>query len=822
MHENKVTSDDWKAETKARLPKSKIYSLLQKKCEDDPAGTQVLNLVNNATYDAYQRTKTIIRHMGEYTLHDGDHLFRVLSLMERLLSDEQLEKLNVPELMLLILSAFFHDIGMAPDERDVIAWKKIWDTTPQFECDTEESEYKKFQRFSFARPDDLNWVDECLRHGDNTGADRAKDHIVSEYIRTTHAERAREIIKKDWIDKIVYRDTILAVDFARICFSHNEDPLSVLKLDSTYLCGPNLHANFQLVATLLRLADILDFDAKRTPSILFSHLYVRNPVSISEWNKHRAIKAWTISPEIIQFHARCHHPAIEASINAFCDLIDIELGACNNIFSSINKSDRRFSSLAAIRLPLTVNRSKIETEKNIDGEPIYIYKETQFNLSKKQVIDLLMGTKLYGDPEIALRELIQNSIDACLLRQSLEDSWGTDTNYTPKVNIKYCSKEGQDILEVEDNGTGMDQHIIDTYYSKVGSSFYKSSEFYDLKSQSKASFTPTSRFGIGILSCFMVADTLTVDTRRVYGPHESSKPLNLTIEGQESIFWIKPGDRSTPGTTTKLFLRKNENPWKRMNEDKFITSVKEIIPNPPFEIKIETSSHSKSIDSTSFSQVHASALEDRSWEEHDNILKILIKFDNPSKGFVGSAVVAILESHGIPTRKVKITSDTVDINGEPYELSKCINLSANEIEEIATNISIDENGEIDQSDSYTSLNKSISQLSLHGIEVPTSLFPAPWRITQKNQVKLSWPLPIILVVDICGDADLDLNSPRTQIIMSEKWIDFEKRLSFEVCSKIAEAVASDYWKKLKKVLLSDTNNSIFTQSVNEVERNNEI
>ncbi|MCI5137730.1 MAG: metal-dependent phosphohydrolase, partial [Candidatus Electrothrix sp. AR1] len=710
-------------------------------------------------------------------------------------------------------------IGMAPDEQDVVAWKKIWDAKPQFECDTEESEYKEFQRFYFARPDDRDRIEECLRHRDNTGADRTKTHIVSEYIRTTHAERAKKIIGKDWIDKIKYRDADLTVEFAGICFSHNEDPLSVLDLDPVYLCGLDLYANLQVVATLLRLADILDFDAKRTPSILFSHLYVRHPVSISEWNKHRAVEAWNITPEIIQFHAKCSHPTIEASINAFCDLIDIELGACNNIVSSINKSDPRFSSSSAFRLPLRVNRTKIETKKDIDGAPIYLYKETQFNLSKKQIIDLLMGTKLYGNPEVALRELIQNSIDACLLRQSLEDFWGT--NYTPKISIKYDSVEGQDILEVEDNGTGMDQDIIDAYYSKVGSSFYKSSEFYNLKSQAKASFTPTSRFGIGILSCFMVADTLTVDTRRVYGPHDSSKPLNLTIEGQESIFWTKPGDRSTPGTTTKLFLRKTKNPWDRMNEDEFIKSVEGIIPNPPFEMEINTSSHSKSIDATSFFQVHANTLKDHSWKEHDNVHKILIEFDNPSKGFVGSAVVAILESHGIPVPKVEMTPETVDINGQPYELSKRITLSANKIEETATNISIDENGDIDQSDSYRSLNKSKSRLSLHGIEVPTTLVPDSWNM-QKNQVQLLWPLPIMLVVDVCGDADLDLNSARTQIIMSEKWVEFEKRLSFDICSKIAESVSSDYWKKLKEVLLSNTKNPIFIQSVNEVERSNEV
>ncbi len=105
-----------------------------------------------------------------------------------------------------------------------------------------------------------------------------------------------------------------------------------------------------------------------------------------------------------------------------------------------------------------------------------------------------MGTKLYGDPEVALRELIQNSIDACLLRKAQELSW--ENSYKPEIKIRYYTEHNEDVLEIIDNGTGMDQQIIDSYYSKVGSSFYKSAEFYDLKSQSNAKFTPTSRLHI--------------------------------------------------------------------------------------------------------------------------------------------------------------------------------------------------------------------------------------------------------------------------------------------------------------------------------------
>ena len=265
--------------------------------------------------------------------------------------------------------------------------------------------------------------------------------------------RAKEIIQADWNEKLRYRDTDLTVEFAQICFSHNEDALSLLELDSNYLCGPDVYACLPLLGVILRLADILDFDAKRTPAVLFSHLFVKNPVSITEWNKHRSVEAWSINDKLIQFHAKCKHPAIEASIHSFCNLIDLELSTCNNIIASMNELNQKINREIQIKLPYKVDRSKIETKKDIFGKPLYLFRETQFNLSKSQVIDLLMGTKLYGNPEVALRELLQNSIDACLLRMALEKSWGN--SYLPGIKIRYFQENGEDILEVIDNGTGV-------------------------------------------------------------------------------------------------------------------------------------------------------------------------------------------------------------------------------------------------------------------------------------------------------------------------------------------------------------------------------
>ena len=93
-----------------------------------------------------------------------------------------------------------------------------------------------------------------------------------------------------------------------------------------------------------------------------------------------------------------------------------------------------------LELPTNVNRDKIRAEKDITtGEAKYIYHDTSFHLSKNQVVDLLMGTKLYGKPGVALRELLQNSIDACLLSKALHEKWKVP--YDPLIKVRYYSPE---------------------------------------------------------------------------------------------------------------------------------------------------------------------------------------------------------------------------------------------------------------------------------------------------------------------------------------------------------------------------------------------
>ena len=74
------------------------------------------------------------------------------------------------------------------------------------------------------------------------------------------------------------------------------------------------------------------------------------------------------------------------------------------------------------------------------------------------------------------------------------------------------------------------------------------------------------------------------------------------------------------------------------------------------------------------------------------------------------------------------------------------------------------------------------------------------------------------MIDICGKRDLDLNSSRTEIIMSEKWINFEEELAFQVCNAVAENVSLYYWNEWKNILLKSSKNEPFLRALNKIDK----
>ena len=136
-----------------------------------------------------------------------------------------------------------------------------------------------------------------------------------------------------------------------------------------------------------------------------------------------------------------------------------------------------------------------------------LYEAGEFCLTMDQdrIIELLAGQNLYYDPGVFVRELLQNAVDSIFMRREVDPLFGENEG---KIIVHtWVDNEGFGWFRIEDNGIGMDKHILKDYLLKVGRSYYTSDEYKAvmLHKVRKTDFTPISRFGIGLLSCFMVS-----------------------------------------------------------------------------------------------------------------------------------------------------------------------------------------------------------------------------------------------------------------------------------------------------------------------------
>ena len=164
----------------------------------------------------------------------------------------------------------------------------------------------------------------------------------------------------------------------------------------------------------------------------------------------------------------------------------------------------------------------------------FLRQSFEFTLDNAKILDLLTGHTLYNDTSVVLRELVQNSLDAVRLQGYLEKR-KFNSNYKGRVVIRWDSKNR--LLSVLDNGTGMTQRIIEDNLLKVGASRYQDQEFQ----KEYPEFSSISRFGIGILSAFMIADEVEVITCHP----DDEKARQLTLRSVHGKYLIRLLDKET-------------------------------------------------------------------------------------------------------------------------------------------------------------------------------------------------------------------------------------------------------------------------------------
>ncbi|MHB8102344.1 MAG: HD domain-containing protein [Methanosarcina sp.] len=499
----------------------------------------------------------IPENMPEFTLHNASHSAKVVELMGKVIPSDTLEHLNIIELSILIYAAYLHDVGMTAsrDEREEII--------------KNNSEFAKL----LVSNEELSLkLDEAKKSGDHRTATFIEDKLFTEFLRRTHVERSHKLIKEKYGSEktpISWKGTPYYKLVQSVCDSHG---LPVRDLYDTKRWRRDSlvrdqSVNVQYLSVILRLADILELDPERTPRCLLDFINPKNETSIKEWKKHLSIIGCKISPKEISIEAECEHPIYERTLREFIDMIETERK------ESILLTSRYKDDLAKI---YRLDFLKPITKEHVRSNGEYIYSDFHFKLDFHRVIDLLMGERLYGDPSITLRELLQNSVDAVRCRESMEKNEGNPFFPFIKITLK------GDELIIEDNGIGMDEHIFENYFMRIGRSYYNSPECRT----SGIEIDPISEFGIGILSVFMVASNFRVESRRKpLDPLHPPAPINVEVPTAYDYFVRRPPSRFDIGTKITLTL-KPDHPFSPSSLTK---KISEIAPFIEYPIVIETS-----------------------------------------------------------------------------------------------------------------------------------------------------------------------------------------------------------------------------------------
>ncbi len=582
---------------------------------------ELLNQYNNDQFRAlWSKCKEIIEsvihhnnqittQMSNYDIHDNAHSERVIEIIENLLGDK-IDNLSCYELIMIYMSAYLHDSGMALPlwEYDVLrsaeGTDSIYDNTLEFKICNDLKPVHRFSDalnivkenkkllFDFNKAKDYVFAEESeetmtmslaalvceyeeFRNGyveqlRSASSNTAKylnlsKLIRSEFIRQTHHIRVVKNINslKGSISKIIgaFHAEKFICDLGNICRCHGEDIGSVFELECCREDWTKNKSNIQFVAMLLRLGDVIHFSSDRAPLSLFAEKRIEDETSFMHWKAKFQELTFSFEIErgytVVKYKAFCSGPEVYYFIQDYLNWVDSEI--YNYYILKQRWEQKSIENIDNYILPISdkVDREDIDYDKDV----FIPKKEMRFTLNQSKILELLMGKQLYKDEFLCLRELYQNALDATKCMIAYNSAQGVTETYKIEFGIGEDSfgEVKRRYIYCLDHGTGMNEYIINNFLLHIGNSYYRSGDFSKKNTAWGFEVNPTSQFGIGILSGYMIADKIGVTS--VY--YENGAAESFILEGINDHFYhINPSKLDIEsigkhGTMIKLYL-KNE------------------------------------------------------------------------------------------------------------------------------------------------------------------------------------------------------------------------------------------------------------------------
>lgn len=450
---------------------------------------------------------SVIDYFPFYTRHDAIHGFNVLKRMAEIVKPACIEggdkndlSFSRSELFLLICSAYAHDLGMTifpNEERELLELLQI----------------KKIN----------GWK---------------TDTKLQKYLRETHSKRGGKYISENYEKLNVPMPLTGFLD--KMMKAHNMD-INQLESELEEIPLDSKSSDLKQLACVLCTADALEFSDTRVIDGVIDRTKNGTTaeliISFRENMKHESIgNCLSISDGGIKFAGSFNDPHVLNLTYKTIDEIELWLKEYKYID---NKCRNQI---------LNINPFNIQTNFISQG---FDFERIGVQLNKDNILKLISSDSMWqNNPKAVIKELLQNSIEACRYRRSRTLPF---QDYNANIKLKFNSQNNT--IMIEDNGCGMSRHTIRSNFLTVGNS----RSFDTTYSNGHDSL---ARFGIGFWSVFTIANNAIIQTApfELLKLDDNSGKVCLGVKFEVSIDELKDYTVFTEkkiqaGTTIEMLIK---------------------------------------------------------------------------------------------------------------------------------------------------------------------------------------------------------------------------------------------------------------------------